>query len=95
MSASSDEQKSKSVSANEISAQPRKLKFKEQQELAGMEATIHAAEEELARLQSLFAAPDFYKRHEEHAGLQAELNSAKEKIAKLYARWEELEAMKE
>ncbi|MEO5802876.1 MAG: ABC-F family ATP-binding cassette domain-containing protein [Verrucomicrobiota bacterium] len=88
------EPKSKSVSTNESSSKPRKLKFKEQQELAGMESTIHAAEADLAKLEAIFAAPDFYKRHEEHAKLQAQLNSTKEKIAKLYARWEELENLK-
>ncbi len=88
------EPKLRSISAtNESSAKPRKLKFKEQQELAAMETTIHDAEADLARLQSIFAAPDFYKRHEEHAQLQAELNATKEKIAKLYARWEELEKL--
>ncbi len=88
------EPKLKSVSANKDSATPRKLKFKEQQELAGMEAAIHAAEKELARLEAVFASPDFYKQHEEHAQLQKELNSTKSKIAQLYARWEELEKLK-
>ena len=88
------EPKSKSDSAKENSDKPRKLKFKEQQELAGMETAIHAAEADLARLETIFAAPDFYKRHEEYAELQVELNSTKEKMAKLYARWEELENLK-
>jgi hypothetical protein len=56
-----------------------------------MESTIHAAEKELARLEALFASPDFYKQHEQHAQLQTELNSTKTRIAQLYARWEELE----
>jgi len=89
------EPKLKPASANENSSKPRKLKFKEQQELAGMETTIHAAEAELARLEGIFASPDFYKRHEEHAELQAQLTSMKGKIAKFYARWEELENLKE
>ena len=87
------ETKSKaSASAGEAS-KPRKLKFKEQQELAGMEAAIHAAEKELADLEAIFASPDFYKRHEEHPQLQSDLNATKERIAKLYARWEELEKL--
>ena len=88
------EPKSKPASSKENAANPRKLKFKEQQELAGMEAAIHAAEKELARLEAVFASPDFYKQHEEHAQLQSELNSTKSKIAQLYARWEELEKLK-
>ena len=72
---------------------PRKLKFKEQQELAGMEEAIMNAEEEVARLEAIFAEPDFYKRHAEHPQLQADLDAAKAQVAQLYARWEELESI--
>ncbi len=86
--------KSKLASSNENAAAPRKLKFKEQQELAGMETAIHTAEKDLVRIEAIFASPDFYKQHEQHAQLQEELDSTKGKIAKLYARWEELEKLK-
>lgn len=72
---------------------PRKLKFKEEQELAGMEAAIMAAEEEVARIEGIFGSPDFYKRHAEHEQLKADLELAKAKVASLYARWQELEAI--
>ncbi len=74
--------------------QPRKLKYKEQQELAGMEEAILAAEQEVARLEAVFASPDFYKLHAQHAEHQAELDAAKARVATLYARWEELEAIR-
>ena len=39
---------------------PRKLKWKEQRELEGMEDAILAAENEVVRLETLVAAPDFF-----------------------------------
>jgi ATP-binding cassette subfamily F protein uup len=74
---------------------PRKLSFKEARELEGMEAQIHAVDEEIARIEGLFAAPDFHRIHAALTPqLVAELAAAKEKLAQLYNRWEELEALK-
>jgi ATP-binding cassette subfamily F protein uup len=74
---------------------PRKLKWKEERELETMEATILAAEAEVARLEALFAAPDFYQKHgHEVAALDAQLVAAREAVPRLYARWEELEAIR-
>jgi len=74
---------------------PRKLSFKEQRELEGMEAQIHAAEAEIARIEGLFADPEFFRKNATKVNdLTAELEATKEKVAKLYARWEELEAIK-
>ena len=85
------EQKNKvSVSKNE-SVKPRKLKWKEQQELAGIEEAIGMAEVEVARLEALCLSPDFYKDHRKHLQTQEELDGAKANDAGLYARWEELE----
>ncbi len=76
-------------------AKPRKLSFKETRELEGMEAEIHAAESEVARIEGLFADPEFFRKHATQVNqLTAEVDAAKEKIQKLYARWEELEAIK-
>jgi ATP-binding cassette subfamily F protein uup len=70
---------------------PRKLKWKEERELEGMEAAILAAENEVARIEALFAAPDFYTEHAaELARFEAELRAAREEVARLYARWAEL-----
>jgi len=38
---------------------PRKLSFKEQRELEGIETQIHAVETEVARIEGLFADPEF------------------------------------
>ncbi|HSP45404.1 MAG TPA: ABC transporter ATP-binding protein, partial [Chthoniobacterales bacterium] len=72
-------------------AKPRKLKWKEERELEGMEATILAAENEVARLEALFAEPDFYTKHAGGlAKVETELREARNEVARLYARWAEL-----
>ena len=77
------------------SAKPRKLSFKEQRELDGMEAQIHAAEAEVGRIEGLFANPEFFRTHATQTNqLMADLAAAKEEAALLYQRWEELEAIK-
>jgi ATP-binding cassette subfamily F protein uup len=69
-------------------AKPRKLKWKEERELEGMEAAILAAENEVARIEALFAAPDFYVTHAtDYAKFEAELRKARDEVARLYARW--------
>jgi ATP-binding cassette subfamily F protein uup len=76
-------------------AKPRKLSFAETRELEGMEAKIHAVDAEIARIESLFASPDFHRIHATQTNqLVADLAAAKENLAKLYARWEELAAIK-
>jgi ABC transport system ATP-binding/permease protein len=73
----------------------RKLSWKETRELEGIEATILAAEDEVARLEALFASPDFYAKHGQEAqALDARLAATRSEVARLYARWEELEALK-
>jgi ATP-binding cassette subfamily F protein uup len=73
----------------------RKLTFKEQRELESMEAHIVAAEEEIARIEGLFASPDFHRTHAPQTNqLTADLEATKAKLSQLYARWEELEAIR-
>ena len=73
----------------------RKLSFKETKELETIEADILTAEKNVARLETMFAAPDFYEKHGDRwKELQAELDAAKKGVARLYARWEELEAVR-
>ncbi|HEX5222575.1 MAG TPA: ABC transporter ATP-binding protein, partial [Verrucomicrobiae bacterium] len=87
--------KSAALSRDAATPKPRKLSFKEQRELEGMEAQILATEEEIARIEGLFASPDFHRTHATQTNqLTAELAAAKEKLSQLYARWEELEAIK-
>jgi ATP-binding cassette subfamily F protein uup len=74
---------------------PRKLSFKEQRELEGMEAQIHAVEAEVARIEGLFADPEFFRKHAPKVNqLTHELDAAKENVTKLYSRWEQLEAIR-
>jgi len=74
---------------------PRKLSFKETRELEGMEAVILAQEEEIARVEALFASPDYHRTHAAQTEeLVATIAAAKEKLAQLFARWEELEAIR-
>jgi ATP-binding cassette subfamily F protein uup len=73
----------------------RKLKWKEERELEGIEATILGAEEEVTRLETLFAEPDFFEKHRgDLQARQAELDAARKRVAGLYARWAELEGIK-
>jgi ATP-binding cassette subfamily F protein uup len=73
---------------------PRKLGFKEQRELAGMEEAIQAAEARVADLETTLHDPAFYAtRAKEAPALMAELEVAKAEVVRLYARWEELEAL--
>jgi ATP-binding cassette subfamily F protein uup len=72
-------------------ARPRKLSYREQQELDGMEAAIVAAEEEVQRRQAeterLASAG-----HEALAAACRALAEAQHEVERLYARWQELEA---
>jgi len=74
-------------------AKPGKLSFKDARELENIEPEILAVEKEIARIEGLFASPDFHRAHALQTNeLLAELAVAKEKLPRLYARWEELEA---
>ncbi len=84
-----------SLAATKKVTKARKLSFKEQRELEGMEEQIHAVEAEVARIEGLFAQPDFFRKHATQINqLTAELETAKENVTKLYARWEELESIR-
>ena len=59
-----------------------------------MEAAILAAEDEIVRLEAIFAAPDFYANHAaDWQTLEAALRAARSRVAQLYERWEELGAI--
>ena len=76
-------------------ATPRKLTWKEKNELNGMETAILNAEGEVSRIEGLFADPEFHSRHGSRTSeLASELEAAKKQTAALYARWEELEAIR-
>ena len=76
-------------------AKGRKLSFKEQRELEGIEAQIHTVEAEVTRIEGLFADPEFFRKHASQVNqLTDDLDAAKANVVKLYARWEQLEALK-
>lgn len=82
------------AAANTPKGRVRKLSFKEQRELEGMEESILTAETRASELDALLNDPSFYiTRSQEASGLQADLDALREEIARLYARWEELEAI--
>ena len=77
------------------SGRKRKLSFKEQQELEGIEGRIHEMEAEIKRIEALFATPNFHRDHgPKTQELTDELNGLKAKIPTLFTRWEELDAIK-
>jgi ATP-binding cassette subfamily F protein uup len=72
-------------------ARPRKLGFREQRELAGMEAAILAAEARAKELEGHLNDHDFYlTRAKEIPRVMADLEAAKSEVARLYARWADL-----
>ena len=76
-------------------AKSRKLTWKEKNELEGMETAILSAEEEVTRIEGLFADPEFHSLHGAQSNkLTRELEAARERTASLYARWEELEGIR-
>lgn len=82
------------ASAKAAPAKARRLTFKEQRELEGMEAAILAAEEKVASIETQFADPDFHRKYgNKTADLTQELEAARGEAARLYARWAELEAV--
>lgn len=76
-------------------AKPRKMTFKENAELDGMEEAILTAEQHAADLEALLHDPDFHvTRFAEVPAKLEELATAKAKVAALYTRWEKLEAIR-
>jgi ABC transport system ATP-binding/permease protein len=72
------------------SAARRKLSYKDQRELDGMEAAIHAAELELERLTAESAMPEHASNAKKLGELTAALSKAQAEVDRLYARWSEL-----
>jgi ABC transport system ATP-binding/permease protein len=73
-------------------SRPRKLSFKEQRELEGMEAAVLAAETRVTELEHTLNEPGFYvSRAREAPAIIAEHVAAKGEVTRLYARWAELD----
>ncbi len=76
-------------------ARPRKLSFKEQRELDGMEVAILASEERKAALEATLSDPATYQRDGGAvSGLRAELEAVSAEVDRMYARWQELEGLR-
>ncbi len=83
----------KEPAKKEEPATKRKLSYKEQKELEGMDTAIHAAEANVQRLEALANNPATYQQREHAANISTELTAARVEVDRLYARWAELEAM--
>jgi ATP-binding cassette subfamily F protein uup len=70
----------------------RRLSFKEQRELEGMEAAIEAAEKAHAAAEARVADPSVASDHQKMAAACGALETAQHAVATLYARWQELES---
>ena len=54
-----------------------------------------AAEEAVAEIEAIFSQPDFHVKYgKQTAELTQKLNDAKNEVERLYARWDELEKIK-
>lgn len=80
------------ASAASASQKKRKLSYKDQRELDSMEATIHAAEERLAKAIRESALPENASNSILLTKLSKEMAEAQAEVDRLYARWAELES---
>lgn len=82
---------SKADDSGNAAARPRKLKWAEQRELEGMEASIAAAEAAVAETEALFLDPNFHALYgRQSADITATLEAQRAEVERLYARWVEL-----
>ncbi|GMR07791.1 MAG: ATP-binding cassette domain-containing protein [Gammaproteobacteria bacterium] len=78
---------------NKPGSRPRKLSYKEQNELKGLPDIIEHLEEEQASLQDLVSDSAFYqKQPQEIAKTLARLESITNELGSCYNRWDELES---
>jgi ATP-binding cassette subfamily F protein uup len=75
---------------------PTKLSYKDQRELDGLPDEIESLESDIAQLQSMIAAPDFYAQDNDcvQQALQ-ELSDAEARLEERVERWGELESLQE
>ena len=72
----------------------KRLGFKEQRELDGMETTIHTLEAELAQVTEQSGLPEYSSNSVKLNELTGKMASLQSRIDDLYVRWGQLEAMK-
>ncbi len=73
------------------SGKAKKLSYREQKELDGIETSIHSAEAQRDALQQQLAEPDVSADHLRMRACCEQLETAQATIDELYARWQELE----
>jgi ATP-binding cassette subfamily F protein uup len=84
----------KTVREKPAKERPRKLTFKERQELAELPQRIEALETEQAQLHAQSADPAFYRAGgEQVAALRERLGALEADLEAAYARWAELDAL--
>ncbi len=77
-------------------AKPRKLSYKAQKELENLPERIEALEADIADLNNRMARPEFYQQPRDAiTQSQARLAELQKTLEAAYARWEELEALKD
>ncbi|HBC89645.1 MAG TPA: ABC transporter [Lentisphaeria bacterium] len=85
----------KSAKTSSSDDKPKKLTWKDQKELDGMEEKINKAEAAVAEMETQFNDPDFYiKNGPKVKELIAELEHRRREVEKLYSRWHELSSQK-
>ena len=74
--------------------QPRKLKFKEKQELEKLPQLIEDLESKIGEIHQVIADPEFYQQSSEIiAAEQNKLKEMQQQLDQCYTRWEELELL--
>lgn len=91
-----DRKRIKPVKHREKKDLPRKLTFKENKELEELPEIIEALEQEQADLYLKMSDPGFYRKEGDIiAGAGTRIEEIKSKLEEVYARWEELESIRE
>ncbi len=94
--ASPPARKSKPESTPPPPSRPRKLGYREKQELEALPATIESLEIEQTSLFERLADPDFYRNDgDEVAAARDRLKQVEAELAQAYERWQELESIAE
>ncbi len=79
--------------APETATRSRKLSYKEQKELDGMEGAILVLESQKAEVEKQLADPAVYAVASKVTPLQARLEAINTELERLFARWEELQKL--
>jgi ATP-binding cassette subfamily F protein uup len=74
-------------------ATKKRLSWKEQRELEGMESAIHDAEAKVEALQAKVNDPQILTDHVKLHEAYAQLGAVQAEVERLYARWAELDAI--